>query len=219
MKSRIFAVLILIAAHSAPVRAESKPSIFPFAPKDLLHALPTAPAEWKVIRSDAETTLSEWPQTTATRVYQVSSPATATEKTAEVVEVEIALIDTAGYAPALASFANFSPIKTEGFEKKLIGALPAIVSGKEDERQVTQVLVSGRYLIEITLTNPRRSQRAEDWLRLFRFTALPANSPAPTNTLREFRVSYFDELNPANNRSHLVSSGESPRLEESSSPN
>lgn len=214
MKSRLLPQLLLAFALARTVWADPTPAIFPFEPKQLLSVLPAAPAEWTITRSDAETTLSDWPQTTATRVFRAPVTTASAPEANTSGEAEIAIVDTAGYAPALAGFANFSPAKADGFEKKLIGALPAIITGRAGERQVTQVLVSSRYLVEITLTNFPPSHRAEDWLRLFRFASLPPTSPSPTTQAREFRLTYVDELKPANNRSYVVTTSSSKRLDE-----
>jgi hypothetical protein len=127
-------------------------------------------------------------------------------------EIELSVVDTAGFAPSLAAFANFAPGKNGTLEKKLIGTLPAIVIANQDGRQFVQVLVASRYLVELTLTNLPR-QRAEDWLRGFHFESLPQTSKTPTSRPREFRLSHIDELQPKNNRSYAVSTTSARRVD------
>jgi hypothetical protein len=127
-------------------------------------------------------------------------------------EIEITVVDTAGFAPALAAFEDFTPGRNANVEKKLIGALPAIVIANDGGRQFVQILVSSRYLVELTLTNLPR-HRAEDWLRGFHFDGLPASSKAPISRPREFRLSHIDELQPKRNRSYVVSTTNSKRVD------
>ncbi len=211
--ARLAPLLPLVALLSTAA-AQQTPTIFPVEPARLLGVLPAAPAEWKVIRSEAGTTLGEWLKTRATRIFQAppttqnaGEPATATRAG----EVEISVVDTAGFAPLLAAFADFAPGKNGPLEKKLIGSLPAIVITQEGGRQFTQMLVSSRYLVEISLTNLPR-ERAEDWLRGFRFDTLPKENARPITRPREFRLTHLDELHPKNNRSYTVSTTSATRL-------
>lgn len=102
--------------------------------------------------------------------------------------------------------------KNCGFEKKFIGGLPAIVITGENGRQRTQVLVAGRYIVEIALTNLPHA-RAEDWLRALHFDALPPKSAAHAAHPRDFRLKHIDELHPENNRSYVVSTTDAKALE------
>jgi hypothetical protein len=205
--------LVLLAPLIALVStapAQTTPAIFPFEPAQVLGVLPAAPAEWKVTRSEADTTLGEWLETRATRVFQ-APPTRSTTATSAPGEAEISVVDTAGFEPALAAFAGFVPGRSGDLEKKLIGSSPAIVITSENGRQFTQLLISSRYLVEITLTNLPQ-HRAEDWLRLFRFDSLPAKSRTQTNAPREFRLSHVDELQPRNNRSYTASTTSAKRV-------
>jgi hypothetical protein len=218
MNRRLAALLFVCGAWIATATAQQTPTVFPVEPIQLLGVLPAAPAEWKVIRSEAETTLSEWLETRATRVFQAPpapGPANAdvTSNALPPGELEITVVDTAGFAPALAAFANFAPGKNGNLEKKLIGTLPAIITKGESERQFVQVLVASRYLIEITMTNLPRHP-VEDWLRSFHFDLLPQQSRPVVNRLREFRLSHIDELRPSNNRSYVVSTTNAKRVDD-----
>ncbi|MEI9898636.1 MAG: hypothetical protein WDN28_33460 [Chthoniobacter sp.] len=193
--------------------AEDAPAPFPFEPAQLLTVLAAAPADWKITRSDAATTLGQWLKTRATRTFQPPPPsATADAAPASAPgEVEVSVIDTAGFAPSLAAFADFTPGKNGALEKKLLGTLPAIVISGEGGRQFSQVLVSNRYIVEITL--PHLSPvRLEDWLRGLHFDFLPPAASVPTVSPREFRLTHVDELHPENNHSYVVSTTSSKRL-------
>lgn len=216
MKFHTLATLLSFAASIAGAFAQQTPSLFPYEPAQLLGVLPAAPAEWKVLRSDAEVTLGEWLETKATRTFQ-SPPSTAGAADGSANpglpgEIEINVTDTAGFAPALAAFANFAPVKNGNFEKKLFGTLPAIVITGDNGRQFVQVLVGSRYLVSLTLTNLPR-HRAEDWLRTFHFETLPPASKTPTSQPREFRLSHLDELQSKNNRSYVVSTTNARRVD------
>lgn len=212
-----FAVLsVLLAARFSSASAQESPGIFPFEPAQMLGVLPTAPADWKVLRSVADSTLGEWLETRATRVFQ-APPAPASAGAAVIPDappgqIEISVVDTAGFTPALVAFANFTTAKSGNMEKKLIGSVPAIVIGSETERQFVELLVSSRYLVEITLTNLPR-QRIDDWLRTFHFETLPQANRAPTRGTREFRLTHLDELQPKNNRSYSVSTTSAKRVD------
>jgi hypothetical protein len=217
MKLRIIVALLSLGAWTARTSAQQTPTIFPFDPAQLLVVLPAAPADWKVIRSEAENTLGEWLETRATRVFQAPpSPvadAGAATSALPPAEIEITVVDTAGFAPALATFANFTPGKVANIEKKLTGTLPTIIITNENERQFVQVLVAARYIVELTMTNLPRP-RVDDWLRSFHFDALPPASKTPTNRPREFRLAHIDELQPKNNRTLLVSTTNSKRVDD-----
>lgn len=207
-------LLILLVATSLTAAAQQPSPVFPFEPAQLLATLPAAPTEWSTIRSEAETTLGDWLETRATRVYRMmpSTPTEGDTAPASVpVEVEISVTDTAGLVSSLAAFANFTPGKNGSVEKKLTGSLPTIIFAGDDGRQLMQVLVSGRYIVELAAN--RSSQfRVDDWLRGFRFDTLPPQSATPTTRPKEFRLSHLDELHPENNRSYSVSTTNSTRV-------
>ena len=200
-------LLALSLGFAGTVSAEQTTAIFPFEPAQLLATLPAAPPEWTVVRSEADSSLGDWMETKATRVF--SAPPAATSGPTG--EAEISVTDTAGFPPSLANFANFTAGKSGNVEKKLTGSLPTIVVTTEEGRQLTQVLVSGRYIVEILLTRSTPS-RIEDWLRGFRFDLLPPKSVTPTARPREFRLSHVDELHPEKNRSYSVSTTSSKRV-------
>ncbi|HSI13318.1 MAG TPA: hypothetical protein VK961_14805 [Chthoniobacter sp.] len=207
-------LLIFIVATPFMAPAEPPSAVFPYEPAQLLAALPAAPAEWSTTRSEAETTLGDWLETRATRVYR-RNPSTPAENDAVAasapLEVEISVTDTGGLSSSLAAFANFTPGQSGRVEKKLIGSLPSIIFAGEDGRQLTQVLVSGRYIIELAAS--RSSQfRVDDWLRAFRFNDLPPVSATPHSRPKEFRLTHVDELHPENNRSYSVSTTNSSRV-------
>ncbi len=209
---RLFLALLLVASGVIPTSAQQTPTTFPFEPAQLLTVLPSAPAEWTLTRSEAETTLGEWLETRATRVFHSPpQPAVNNKDTATTGEVEIAVTDTAGFAPSLAAFVNFTPGKNGAVEKKLIGSLPAIVFAGENGGQLTQVLVANRYIVEISLSH-LPSSKIEDWLRGFHFDSLPPKPPAPMTRQRDFRLTHVDELHPENNRSYSVSTTSSKRV-------
>lgn len=197
----------------ALVSAQPAAPIFPFEPVQLVAVLPAAPADWKVTRSVADGSLGEWLETRATRVFQAPPPESGARADAPPGEVEISVVDTAGFGPALAAFADFKPGKNGAIEKKLFGSLPALVITGESDREIVQLLVSARYIVEITFTHLPQ-HRTEDWLRGFHFDALPAASPTPTTRPREFRLTHVDELHPQKNRSYLVSVSQSKRVSE-----
>jgi hypothetical protein len=200
-------LLVLSLGIAGTVSAEPTPAVFPFEPAQLLTTLPAAQPEWTVIRSEADSSLGDWVETKATRVF--AAPTGVPSGPAG--EAEISVTDTAGFTPSLANFANFTAGKSGNVEKKLTGSLPTIIVTAEEGRQLTQVLVSGRYIVEILLTRTPQS-RIEDWLRAFRFDLLPPKSATPTARPREFRLSHVDELHPENNRSYSVSTTSSKRV-------
>jgi len=216
MNLRLAALFIVFAVRLSSASAQQTPGILPFEPAQMLGVLPSAPSDWKVLRSDADITLGEWLETRATRVFQ-APPAPANAGAAAVADappgqIEISVVDTAGFTPALVAFANFTPAKNGNMEKKLIGTVPAIVIGNETERQFIELLVSSRYLVEITLTNLPR-HRVDDWLRAFHFETLPQASRAPASGTREFRLTHLDEIQPKNNRSYMVSTTNARRVD------
>jgi hypothetical protein len=194
--------VLLLLSLAATALAGQDPKTFPFEPAQLLTVLPAAPENWKVTRSVADTSLGEWLETRATRTFQ-PPPSPETTPATPAGEVEVSVTDTAGFGPSLVAFADFAPGKSGALEKKLLGSLPAMVITSEGGRQITQVLVSARYLVEITTTNPQL--RVEDWLRTLHFDLLPPAAATPTTRPREFRLTHVDELKPAQNRSYLVS--------------
>ena len=152
-------------------------------------------------------------ETRATRVF-FHAPPPAPQLSAPTApvpagEVEITVIDTAGYSSSLAAFADFTPGKSGITEKKLLGSLPTIVTTVEEGRQLSQTLVHSRYIVEITLAHLPSTTHLEDWLRTFHFDALPPKPGAPSPTspahAHEFRISHLDELHPEKNRSYFVS--------------
>lgn len=207
---RIFPVLILALVSSA--FAQQTPRVFPFEPAQLVTVLPAAPADWKVTRSTADGSLGEWLETRATRVFQ-APPHPGAAADAPLGEVEVSVVDTAGFPPSLAAFADFKTGKSGVIEKKLLGSLPAIAIAGEGGRKITQILVSTRYIVEITATHLPQ-HRIEDWLRGFHFDLLPAASPTPRTRPQEFRLTHVDELHPEKNRSYLVSLSNSKRVSE-----
>jgi hypothetical protein len=195
--------------------AEQAPAILPFEPAQLLTALPSAPAEWKVLRSEADNALGDWVETRATRAFSSppQPPVTPDAPSGPAGEVEISVTDTAGFAPSLAAFTNFTPGKSGTLERKLIGSLPAIVTSGEDGRALTQVLVSNRYIVEVSIARLPQS-KVEDWLRGFHFDLLPPGATTPVDRPNEFRLTHIDELHPENNRSYFVSTTSSKRVHE-----
>lgn len=210
--SRFLALAFVASITQAS--AQTPALVFPYEPAQLLAVLPTTPADWKVLRSDAGMTLGDWVETRATRIFEAPPAPPTADNPAPAPSGQIALsvIDTAGYTPALAAFADFRPEKTGDVEKKLLGSLPAIVVVREDGRQFVRVLVASRYIVELTLTNLPR-HRAEDWLRGFHFDALPATSKTPTVRPQEFRLSRVDELQPKKNRSYVVATTSATRMD------
>jgi hypothetical protein len=180
----------------------------------LLAVLPTAPTDWKVTRSEADNSLGEWLETRATRTFQPPPTPSAGSDAAPATPldgVEVSVVDTAGFAPSLGAFAGFTPGKSSIIEKKLLGSLPTIIISGEGGRQLVQVLVSARFIVEITLPNLPK-QHVEDWLRAFHFDISPQR--APTTRPSEFRLTHVDELHPENNRSYIVSATNSKRVDE-----
>lgn len=209
---RSFLILLFAASGAIPASAQQTPGTFPFEPAQLLTVLPSAPAEWTITRSEAETTLGDWLETRATRVFHSPpQPSPNNNDTATAGEVEIAVTDTAGFTPSLAGFANFTSSKSGGVEKKLIGSLPAIIFAGENGGQVTQVLVANRYIVEISLSH-LPSSRIEDWLRGFHFEQLPPKPSTPATRQHDFHLTHIDELLPENNRSYFVSTTSSKRV-------
>lgn len=208
------APFFLVAASASVALAQQTPATFPYEPTEMLAALPDAPADWTIKRSEADTTLGDWLETRATRVFQappVPSNATSTPAAPQVGEIEISVTDTAGFTPSLAAFANFAPAKSGNVERKFIGSLPAVVVTRGEDGQLAQVLVSGRYIVEITLKHLAQP-RIEDWLKSFHFDRLPSKSPTPATRPQEFRLTHLDELHPENNRSYSVSTTNSKRV-------
>lgn len=208
-------VHLLFIAVASTALAQQPPTIFPFEPAQLLGVLPTAPVDWKIARSEADSSLGEWLETRATRTFQPSSGLSngLDSSPASTGEVEISVTDTAGFAASLAQFADFAPGKNAIVEKKFLGSLPAILTSGEGGHRLTQVLVSKRYLVEITITNLPQ-QHVEDWLRIFHFENLPQKPVSPTKRPLEFRLSHVDELHPENDRSYVVSTTSSKRVNE-----
>lgn len=219
MKS-IRPLLFSLFALASTAAAENAPAAFPFEPAQLLTVLPTTPSRWTLLRSEANTSLSAWLQTRATRVFQApppepdsASPAVAAPAAPSLGEAEISVLDTGGFTSALAAFLDFTPGKNGNVERKQFGSLPAILTTSEDGLQLAEVLVSNRFIVRISLKNLPKS-RVEDWLRTFHFDALPAKSPTPTTRPSEFRLSYVDELHPEKNRSRTASTTSSKRVRE-----
>jgi len=214
LRSLAFAFLLALALHPAAI-AQQTPRIFPYEPGELLAVLPPAPsAEWTVTRSEADSSLGDWVETRATRTFTAppTPPATPDAAPAPAGEAEVSITDTAGFLPSLAAFANFTPGKSGAVERKLLGSLPTIIFTGEDGRQITQVLVSARYIVEVTFTQ-LPPQRVEDWLRTLHFDFLPPKPNTPAVRPREFRLSHVDELHPANSRSYFVSATNSQRVD------
>jgi hypothetical protein len=212
MISRSLLAILLAGIRCTVALAEPASPVLPYEPRQLLPVLPSAPLDWKVTRSEAGTTLGEWLQTRATRIFQAPPAPVTAGAPAPQGRLEISVTDTGGFAQSLAAFDGFTPGKIGNLEKKLIGTLPAIFVGSENSRQFIQVLVSSRYIVELTLTDLPR-QRVEDWLRAFHFDALPpATTSAPTRP-GEYRLSHIDELDPKNNRSYLVSTTNIKRVD------
>jgi hypothetical protein len=214
MKFTLPLLICLLAAKSTLSAQQSFP-VQPYEPEELLLALPTTPTDWTLLRSEADMSLGQWLLTKATRVFQAPPSPTSTDGTKPPPgEVEISVADTGGYAPALAGFADFKPQKVGAFEKRLLGSLPAIVVTDEEGRQFAQILVSSRYLVEITFTR-LPTEKIETWLRTFHFDLLPArNAPPSTTPPREYQLSHLDELHPAKSRSYRVSTTDPKRLPE-----
>jgi len=213
--SRLFC-LFLLTGFSPIASAQQTTAAYPYEPAQLLLALPVTPADWTLIRSDADTSLGQWLLTKATRVFQ-APPLSITPASAAPVppgEVRISVVDTGGFAPSLADFADFKPAKSGPIEKKFVESLPAIVFTDDDGHQFTQVLVASRYLVEIAFTNLPQP-RLEDWLRTFHFDQLPPQNDAPAASSLEFRLSHLDELHPDKNRSYVVSVTDPARLPKS----
>lgn len=214
MKTR-YLLLALVFGASFAALAQPKGAILPFEPAQILATLPAAPADWATTRSDAETTLGDWLATRATRVFHGSPSAQTGQEPGTPaitpVEVEVTVTDTAGFPPSLAAFTSFTPGKNGNMEKKNIGSLPAIIFTGDDGRQLTQVLVSGRYIIELSTPQSDRV-RVEDWLRGFHFDKLPAQSIPLVTSVQTFRLPYVDELHPENNRIYSVSTTSSNRI-------
>jgi hypothetical protein len=199
----------------------------PFEPDQLLAALPDAPRDWTLIRADGDLFLGDSLLSKATRVFQapvrpseaagIALPTPASSRDASNKpppppgEVRIRILDTAGDAPSLADFADFKPGRSGSIEKKLFGSLPAIVFGGDETKQVIEVLVSSRYILNITFTN-LPPQRVEDWLRAFHFDRLPEKSRTPDEPAGQFRLTHVDELHPEKNRSYLVSATDPKKL-------
>jgi hypothetical protein len=210
--------LLLLVALLSTAFAQQTPPILPVEPHQLLGILPAAPADWKIIRSDAETTLGEWLETRATRVFQappapVEAGTAVSASKAPRGEIEINVVDTAGFGPALAPFVGFKTSKSDGLEKKVLGSLPAIIVTSTDGKQLAQVLVASRYLVELTFTHLTNA-RVEDLLRGFRFDTLPQKGQTLTNRPREFQLTHIDELEPTNNRSYSVTTTSTKRLDD-----
>ncbi len=192
---------ILSAAHAQNPRPH-----VPFQPTQLLAVLPEVPTGWTTRRSDGMTTFSGSYKAEATRTFRETVPtAPGAPASAAPQEVEIRLVDTAGYQPALVSFLEFQPEKSPGLEKRLFGSLPAIISTPEPGVTFGQVLVSARYLVEIKLTNAPKPD-FEPWLRLLHFDHLPVLEGQPPALVgNKVALVYVDELNPQKNRQTVVS--------------
>jgi hypothetical protein len=187
----------------------------PFQPEQLLATLPDTPRDWTLVRSDADLFLGDALLSKATRVFWApTKPLNASDTPPPPPgEVKIRILDTAGDVPSLADFADFKPAKNGSIERKFIGSLPAIVFGGDETKQVTQVLVSSRYILDVTFTNLPQ-QRVEDWLRSLHFNRLPEKSEGPPAPTGQFRLSYVDELHPEKNRSYNVAATDRKRLNE-----
>jgi hypothetical protein len=207
MKRLRLPVLFYLLAATA-LAAEPAP-VLPASPSALLGVLPAAPADWTILSSVADSKLNQTIETRATRLYQ-APPEEKAAPDAPRGEVELSVLDTGGYLPALGAFTNFQPLKEGPVEKHLIGTLPAITLTTGEGERLTQVLVAARYIVEITLRR-QPGTKAEAWLRTLRFDLLPSAIPAPAAAPREFRAVHLDELQPENNRSYLISTTDGER--------
>jgi hypothetical protein len=205
MKLSYLAFVLLWTGLASALIAQEK-AAYPFAPEQLLAILPEVPQEWTLTRSDGDFFLGDSLLSKATRVFQAPAKTVDTSKgtAAPPGEVKIRILDTASDAASRADFAGFKPGRIGPIEKKLIGALPAIVFGEDETKQLTQVLVASRYLLDITFTR-LPEQRVEDWLRSFHFDRLPEKSAVLAAVNGQFRLAHVDELHPEKSRSYFVS--------------
>jgi hypothetical protein len=204
MKSYYLAFVLFWMRSVTVLTAQEKAATYPFQPDQLLAVLPETPREWTLIRSDADVFWGNSLLSKATRIFQAPVLDGSNATPAPPGEVKIRILDTADDAPSRADFADFKPLRNGPIEKKLIGSLPAIVVSKDETKQLVEVLVASRFVLDITFTNLPQ-QRVEDWLRSFHFDRLPEKSEAPSTPTGQFRVVHVDELQPERNRSQLVS--------------
>jgi hypothetical protein len=213
MKISYLALALLWMGLASALVAGEK-AAYPFSPDQLLTILPETPQDWTLTRSDAELFLGDSVLSKATRIFQApakTADASSGTALAPPGEVKIRVLDTASDAPSRADFANFKPGKNGPIEKKFLSSLPAIVFSEDETKQLTQVLVASRYILDITFTNVPQ-QRVEDWLRSFHFDRLPEKSEVPAAPAGQFHLAHVDELHPEKNRSYFVSVSEPEKL-------
>lgn len=194
-----FVAGFFLLATLANSQGQHRP-IFPLAPDQLLKLLPSAPAQWSTVTSNASSNFSGWLTSQATRRFTSAASSTPNVPAAA---TRFVLTDTGYYPEALGQFEGFRPGKDKENESTVINGLPAIKTTKANIEILT-VLIRGRFVLQIRTDN-QKPNSCEAWLRMVnvqRIASVPDS--AETSIPQPVTITRVDELDPKNNGSYQL---------------
>jgi hypothetical protein len=217
MKSLIMVAMFCLGGLGAAALAQEKflPSdpIMPVEPKGLLPALPRAPANWKLTKSESANQYSEWQFTVAVRSYlEVIAPEELAalkpgEKPRAPGKTTIQVTDTGFWPAKNALFKDFAPGKAGNLEKEILDGHPLIrvvqaaPEGTSAGTSLTILWVKQRFLVAIQ-SSDQPDDADKVWAKRVAFDVLERISPHGAKELpNPLTMINVDELAPANNRS------------------
>ncbi len=218
---RLFPLLLAAASTGFAVAQDDEPAVgfTPVSPLELWKVMPGRLDTWELLVSTGETRFGEWLESRVVREYRKLPDASGGEPAKPAgaeptppARTRIVITDTGGFEGAVAHFQDFVPGESDGIERKTLAGHPAFVIPWGEKELGVELLVEGRFRVEITLENqpPRFIQ---EWLRRLDLRALagiPAGEKIPLP--EEIRILQIDQLEPRKNRAYLLATTSDARL-------
>lgn len=208
---RLLAALSVALFCILPLRAE--PVIEPITPDGLLALLPPHPEGWKLVSSHSDKSLSTMntPQVSASRKYEVPLDEEGATTTFSLDVVDMGS-RSAMVEHLRENIESQIMEKKQGVEAFEAGPISGIIRQREEKDPGFQGTSGPRLIIRATAANVdveifKKLLGVLDWSNL----ALAANRlPSKNNESNRFVVGRVDEMNPAANRSTVMSVFELP---------
>jgi hypothetical protein len=188
--------------------ADTPTPFLPLKPQDLLPDMPGAPEGWKMLTSTSmDTFANEWLTTTATRFFKKQPPPAAPGAPPPPPQTMLVSITDTGYKSDFKSVVT--PVKGVPPQQnstylQIAGEYPARKFKESDTNTLLDYLVKGRFLVEIQSENVSDDdlKKYAEQFNLTKLMAAPDQGDAGPSV--PVTVSFVDEMNPKNSRSHQI---------------